>query len=349
MFAKFIDLERLIHSTKTVIACIGGFFIGKMISPHASQWIVITIIVVMCAQIYVGSVIHKAYFRFLGTLIGCIFAASAIFFIGDTLFAIVIAIGLSSFVFSYLATSRENLVYTGTLGAVTTAIIMLGQTPTLLFAFERFLEISIGILLAALVSQFILPIHARTHLRRSQATTLAQLRDYYKALMVDQPLDERRDDNINELNENIVISLFKQRQLAEESTREPLGLAFSKKNFSQTLYYERGILRSITFMHDALIQVENAKALFSTLPASCTFNESIIQSLNTIMTALDASHPAKSQIQIPDLATLKEELVKNLGTLDKQALIYIDGFLFAAEMLTTSLIKLADLYGVSVM
>ena len=107
-------------------------------------------------------------------------------------------------------------------------------------------------------------------------------------------------------------------------------------------------MRSITFMQDALIQVENAKALFSTLPASCTFNASIIQSLNTIMTALDSSHPAKSQIQIPDLSTLKEELVKNLDTLDKQALVYIDGFLFSAEMLTKSLIKLADLYGVSV-
>lgn len=348
MFAKFIDLERLIHSTKTVIACIGGFLIGNMISPHSSQWIVITIIVVMCAQIYVGSVIQKAYFRFLGTLAGCIFAASTLIFIGDTLFAIVIAIGLSSFFFSYLATRSENLVYTGTLGAVTTAIIMLGQTPTLLFAFERFLEISIGILIAALVSQFILPIHASTHLRTSQATTLAQLRDYYLALMVDQPLDEHRDD-INELNENIVISLFKQRQLAKESAREPLGLTFSKKNFSQTLNFERGILRSITFMHDALTQVKKAKALFSTLPASRAFNDTIIQSLNTIMTALESSNPAKSHIHVPDLAALKEELVKKIGTLEKHELVYIDGFLFSAEMLTTSLIKLAGLYGVSVM
>ncbi len=344
MFTKFIDIERLIHSTKTAIACIAGFLLAKAIDLPP-PWIVVTTIVVMCAQIYVGSVIQKAYFRFLGTLAGCLFAAFTLIFAGDTSVAIIFAIGLSSFAFSYLATGGESLVFTGTLGAATTAIIMVGQNPTLLFAFERFLEISVGILIAALVSQFILPIHARTHLRRSQATTLAQLRDYYAELMINR-YEKGHTSDTHELDEKIVKSLLKQRQLAKESAREPLGQVFDPMHFMQTLYCERKILRSITFMHDALTQTKKAAAVFSTLPSAHNFNDAIIQSLNTFINILESIKPtqAKAHIHVPALAMLKEDLLKNHDNTSQEELLYINGFLFSAEMLTTSLVKLADLY-----
>src|SRR4029078_5567726 len=116
-------------------------------------------------QIYVGSVIRKVYLRFIGTIIGCLFAAVTLATLGHTYSSILIAIALSTFIFSYFAIGQESFGYAWTLGAVTTVIIMLGQNPTLFFATQRFLEISAGLLIAALVSQFILPIHAGTHLR----------------------------------------------------------------------------------------------------------------------------------------------------------------------------------------
>src|SRR5579862_2186173 len=186
MGINIINLERFIHSIKTAIACIIGFIITKLLGFPSDQWIVITIIVVMCAQLYVGSVLQKAYFRLLGTLIGCLFAAISLMIFGYNYLTALATIAFSSFVFSYAATSRENLIYTGTLGAVTTAIILLGQTPTLKIALERLIEISVGILIATLVSQFILPIHARTHLRKAQADTLKQLLSYYTALIMTQ-------------------------------------------------------------------------------------------------------------------------------------------------------------------
>lgn len=138
MFENWIDTERLIHSFKTSVACIAGFLLAKIVGLRADQWIVITIIVVMCAQLYVGSVMQKSYLRFLGTIIGCLFATITIIFFGDSFLSILITIALSSFIFSYIATSQESLSYMGTLGAVTTIIIMLGQKPTVIFAGEQF-------------------------------------------------------------------------------------------------------------------------------------------------------------------------------------------------------------------
>lgn len=348
MFAKFINIERLIHSTKTAIACTIGFLVTKIIGLPADQWVVITIIVVMCAQIYVGSVLQKAYLRFLGTLAGCLFAASIITFVGNKSLAILLAISISSFVFSYIATKGEDLIYTGTLGAATTAIIMLGPHPTLLLAFERFVEISIGIFIATGVSQFILPIHARTHLRRAQASTLGQLRDYYSELMINRHTDGRLV-NYHDLDESIVKSLLKQRQLAKESKREPLGLAFSPLRFTQTLYCEREILRAITFMHDALIEVKKAEAIFPTLASAQNFNETVIHALNTFIQALESDNVVKNHIHIPALALLKDDLLKNIDSPSREELLHIDGFLFAAERLTHSLTKLADLFKIPIL
>lgn len=348
MLKNFLDTERLIHSFKTAIACILGFLLTKIIGFPADQWIVITIIVVMCAQIYVGSVVQKAYLRFLGTLIGCLCAALTIITIGDTYTVAAITIGLSSFIFSYIATSQENLTYAGTLGAVTTAIIMLGQKPTVVFALQRFLEISVGILIAALVSQFILPIHARSHLRRSQAATLEQLRDYYLGTLMEISPDIPTD--YHELDESIVKSLLKQRQLAKESAREPLGITFDPTHFMQTLYCEREILRAITFMNNALTHTGKQHEFLTQSTAMHSFNDAILKTFNTLVETINADIPASTPLPIPSISGIKEDLQKKLNTYsDQESLcLYIDGFLFSAEILTTSLQKLALLYHVSV-
>lgn len=348
MLKKIIDIERLIHSAKSAIACLIGIFLTNIIGAPADQWVVITIIVVMCAQIYVGSVMQKAYLRFLGTLIGCLFAAVTLATVGDTSMAILITIALSSFIFSYLATGQENLTYAGTLGAVTTAIIMLGQQPTIFFAVQRFLEISVGIFIATFVSQYILPINASTHLRRAQARTLEQLRDYYIAAMISYQ-DNKQTLDYQELDESIVKSLLKQRQLAKESAAEPPGSGFDPEHFMQSLYCEREILRSVTFMHNALTHFTKSKApQLNQLPDSHMFNETIIQSLNTLIKVIESSDAKGNHIHIPSLNSLKEELQKNMETPTREDLIYIDGFLFSAEILLISLTKLARLYNIPI-
>lgn len=345
MLTKFINLERLIHSFKTCIACIIGFGVTRLIDFPADQWIVITIIVVMCSQIYVGSVIQKSYLRFLGTLIGCLFAALMLISYGHTTWTIATTIGIAGFVFSYIATGQETFAYAGTLGAVTTSIIMLGDNPNVTFAAERFLEISLGIFIATIVSQFVLPIHARTHLRRAQAATLAQLREYYEKVISSL---RNKEETINYLNmdEAIVKTLLKQRQLAKESVREPLGKSFNRDHFTQTLHYEKAILRAVIFMHAALVKTVNAEEIFISSETGKAFNKAVLKSLDALKTAIQSNKSTKEPIQFPALTTLKNEIEQAASFQDER--IYIDGFLFSASALLENLNNLAQLFDIPI-
>jgi uncharacterized membrane protein YccC len=347
MLTKWVDIERLIHSTKTAIACLIGFFIVRLIGFPADQWVLISIIVVMCAQIYVGSVLQKSYLRFLGTLVGCLFATFMLVLFGHTDLVIAITIVIAAFIFSYIATGREDLTYTGTLGAVTAIIIMLTKDATVTIAGERFLEISVGIFIATVVSQFVLPIHASTHLRRTQKKTLEQLRDYYHACMVAQK--NETDSALQEnLEENILKSRAKQRTLAKEAAREPFGkAAFDPKRFIQTLNCEKEILRAIDFMHQALMKARRADHHFANLIPIQAFNTTTLAALDALIKAIETGK-SPTPILLPDVNKVADTVREHLSHLDANSLTYVDGFIFSAEMLLDNLNKLAKLHRMEV-
>lgn len=341
MISSYLDTERLIHSLKTALACIIGYTLTQLVDWPGEQWIVITIIIVMCAQLYVGSVIQKAYLRFFGTIAGCLFASGVILLVGTSGLTIAISIGLATFVFSYIATTQENLSYAGTLGAVTTVIILITPGPTLSNAAQRFIEISVGLLIATAVSQFIIPINARTHLRRQQAKTLSQIRDYYTNVIIKKDNETLARD----LDEAIVKSLFRQRQLAAESKREFLGTKFSKEHFVQTLYAERELIRAIAFMHNAYKQMNEVTLKLHQLPAMHRFNEIIENDLTTLARAI-SNKKSKEHLHLPDLKGLKEG-IDSLDQADQRSYLY--AYYFGAELLVQSLEKIAKLCNVEVL
>lgn len=333
---KQINSERLIHSIKTAIACLVGVLLAKGLGFSVDQWIVVTIVVVMCAQIYVGSVIQKAYFRFIGTVIGTLFAMTSLVLTGDNFLGILLTMAFSGFFFSYLATSGENWAYAGTLGATTTAIILLSATHTIDFAMLRFTEISCGILIATLVSQFVLPIHARSHILRSQVEILTQLKNYYGACCEFNPPQSKEE--LEEIESSIIFSLAKQRQLAKEAGREPLGNPFDQKIFIQVLQCEKEILRAIHFMHLALkkvAMVNNSK----NLPL---FNQQILTAFDNIIRLLTEDENKITPLQL--IAPNHFFMQFNSEQMQGEEMISFDTFLFTAETLTHNLKKLASLH-----
>lgn len=341
---KWVDKERLIHSLKTLVACLLGFLLTDILSLSADQWIVITIIVVMCAQLYVGGVMQKAYLRFLGTVLGCLFAMLAIIFFGDNHLAVAGTIGLSAFIFSYLATGQENLSYAGTLGAVTTSIIMLGEQPTIIFAAERFLEISVGILIASMVSQFFLPIHARTHLLASQVSTLKALRAYYESMTHPENPSLSSNSSYQELDEDIVKSLLKQRQLAKESIHEPFAQHFDPKAFIPFLYAERESLRAMNFMQNALIHLQKEESSLIHFNAMHQFHFYILKALDQLIEAVQSQDEVKTPIDLTQWINFKNDIQSHYKMASKDVLFYLNGFLFSADILVHALKTLTTLY-----
>lgn len=347
IFSNFIVVERLLHSLKTAIAVGIACLLVWLTGRQADQWVVISVIVVMCGQIYVGSIMQKAYYRLFGTLVGCLAAALTLHFLPNSYFAILVTIALVSSVFSYVATSYENLNQMGTLGAVTTVIVLFSTPPSVSFAFTRFLEISLGIMIATLVSQFIFPINARTHLRRSQAATVSQIRDYYTAVVTNR---FRTDTHINssDLDEGIIATLLKQRQLAKESARELIGKRFDPAHFAHSLYCEREILRAINFMDMALGKIGEIKEIFNTQNPLDPFNNAVTEALEILARVLKTNKVGNAHIHLPDLKAVSSALHKLTDLMNSNQHIYLDGFVFSAEILVSNLRALAVLNGIPV-
>lgn len=336
---KFLALEkdRVIHSIKTALACLIGFIVTKSTHLPVDQWLIITILVVMCAQVNVGSMIQKSYMRFLGTLSGSIVAIIALMTLGTNTVATGFIITLSAIVFSYFATSQTNFSEAGPLGAITVTIILISQDPTLMTAVGRFTEISFGILIAALVSQFILPIHARNLLRRKQIQTLRQLRAYYLAtLLTDQ--SNTKKVNYHEIDESIIKSLITQRKLATEAAREP----FAKKRtivsqFSNLLWCEREMQRSITFMNHAYKSSPTIKKLFSNMNVLNDFHDKICNAFETIAISIEKNSLHELVIDIPTTQSIKNIINEETKNFSPDEIISSNGFLFCAEILIARL------------
>ena len=334
--------ERLLHSVKTAIAVAIGFSLTRIVSFAYAQWIIISILVVMCAQIYVGGALQKGYLRFLGTLCGCCIAIVVIELFHSSVLSVFLTLVIASSIFSYIAVSgKETLSYLGTMGAVTLALILLGKSDSSLnYAASRFLEISIGILIATVVSQFVFPIHAKKQLRKNQTETLTQLREFYNKTLV-MGLAEVQTVDHHDLDEEIVKLLLKQRQLAKDSGREPLGTAFDVDHFEQSLFCERQILRAINFMHLAQDKLRSATLSEKMNFLLKTFHEEVLTALD----AMAKSTPEKTKsFKLPSLDAIQHLRADSKEMLVLQPILYLDALIFNAEIIVENIALLAKLY-----
>jgi uncharacterized membrane protein YccC len=304
---------------------------------QASQWIVITTLVVMCAQINVGSVIQKSYMRFLGTLTGSLLAILTLLFFGNDNLVNINIVLISAIAYSFIATSTKSYNEFGTLGAVTVTLILFGPNPTVQTGIERCLEISVGIFIAALVSQFIFPIHAKTHLQQNQANTLQKIRSRYLNLFSSSPFPDNTNP-MSILDEEIVKSLIMQRKLASEARREKLGKNFSIDHFQQSLWCEKEIIRSIMFMYYAYQKSYDLEIMRENKLLLENFHRDVSHMLDTISLASEKNtNPVDT---LMDHLTKLKKLLNNTTTLPQEQQISVDTFIFCAEILVERLTKL---------
>jgi uncharacterized membrane protein YccC len=334
-----LDYERTIHAIKTALACLLGLIVASLLPFHASQWLVITILVVMCAQINVGSVISKSSMRLVGTVSGSIIASLTLLFFGANLAIAGAVIALASIVFSYIATGETRFSDAGTLGAVTITVILLGQSPTIATALERFIEISLGICIAALVSQFVLPIRARDHLQRMQATTIQQLKEYYEVTFI-KPYNEAL---MYELDETVVKSLSAQRTLAKQASQEPFGEAYDPVHFTKLLRCEKEIFRSISCMHYAGDMLPKEKKILLEMPSVKKFHQTICDAFAKIAHGIEDKIFNEMAVTIPSIQPMKDALHDMRANLEEDNIVYLDGFIFCAEILVVQLTQMVFL------
>lgn len=247
-----VNKDRLINSVKTAIACLTGFFIAYLfdLPVTATAWILITIVVVMSAQINVGGVIIKSTMRFLGTLAGALASGLVLISFGDQTLTITIFLFISIFLFSYLASSSEEISNAGLLGAATVVMILLSQDPNYQTAIARFIEISLAIFIAFLVSKFIFPIHAYEKIYETIAENLENYIKLYELLW-----KQGINTQVFLEQEVKIINIFAvQRKLMREAKNELTTRSANQRTYHKILTSQREVFRYICLMHHALLK-----------------------------------------------------------------------------------------------
>ncbi|MFZ0218654.1 MAG: FUSC family protein [Candidatus Aquirickettsiella sp.] len=262
-FLRKLDSDRVIHSLKTAIALLFGLLLSYLFKlPLQGRWVVITILVVMCAQSRVGAILQKSYMRFLGTVIGASVASLTLWLVYPNVVLTILILCLATAIFSYIADSPSSWSEAGPLGAVTLIIIVISQNPNFSTVISRFLEINLGIIIALLVSRFIWPLHSRTKLRYILIDTLQNLKVLAQKLEEYKPTNEVISEKSPAVFENKILNnIGVQKKLFQEVMSESFGRSNLNQTFKNILDAEREILRCVTLMRNALMKFSDQTIL----------------------------------------------------------------------------------------
>lgn len=239
---------RIVHSLKTALACSLGLMLEKYYNWPSGQWVPITIMVVMSAQIHFGGAVHKASMRMLGTTAGVIITIFTLLIFGNNIGIILLTVFISVIFFTYIASGQDNISYAGTLGGVTVILILAGQNVGITEALQRGGYIAIGIIIALLVSRFIFPFHARDHLKYRIVTTLRNLSKLYLISMESQLANTA---GYEKLNAKILKHINEQPKLLHEARIGSFTIAAQKKLLGAIIENEQTIAKLINLSYIA--------------------------------------------------------------------------------------------------
>ena len=138
----------LVHSVRTTIAAVASLFIARLFRLPESYWAAITTMIVMQSTLGAALAISKQ--RLAGTALGAAMGALFTTFLGKSIAVYGVGIFLCGAICALLHTERSAFRYAG----ITLTIVMLiGHTePAWIVAIHRFVEISLGIVVALLLT-----------------------------------------------------------------------------------------------------------------------------------------------------------------------------------------------------
>lgn len=334
-----INSERVQHAMKTGIAVLLGLLIAKFFSFSNDQWLIIAILVVMCGQISVGGLLQKSYMRFLGTLLGALIAVSTLYLFGLNPVIIALVVYLATILFSYISTGQKTFSEAGTLGAVTVAIILINAAPTVHLAWMRFIQISLGILIALIVSRFLWPQRAKDRLRRAIVANIQHMQNFYLHTLVND-----RGARTREIENYIIQSFVYQRNLINEAARESFSRA--ALIYDEIIVCEREIVRSMDFNHYALQLSNKGKEFLANFVEIEKFNQQVVAELQKIADYLADEKLAPSilfkRIDLSWIEHIMTALIEAEKSLTHEDIQHINVILFCTKIIADRLFELSN-------
>jgi len=150
-WARFTDgpvWPVLIHSVRTAVAAVLSILVARLARLPEAYWAGITTLVI--TQSSLGAALPISFDRFMGTALGCLFAALVANYFGPS----AAVYGVSVFLLGLLiAASRLNRSAYRLGGVALTIVLLIPRTGAAWgVAFHRFAEVSIGIVVALVLT-----------------------------------------------------------------------------------------------------------------------------------------------------------------------------------------------------
>ncbi|EKD45754.1 MAG: hypothetical protein ACD_69C00155G0002 [uncultured bacterium] len=333
-----INYYRVIHGLKTAVACLVGLAIEKYYDWPSGQWVPITIMVVMSAQIHFGGALRKAYMRFLGTVSGVTIVVTVLWFFGGNLEVVFYTVFLASIIFAYIASSHGDISYAGTLGGVTIILILAGQQTGIEIAIQRGFYIVIGIIIALLFSRFIFPIHARDRLRYHVSRTLLNLSKLYSESINLQDLPEQTEEIDTELSSIVIADIAAQPRLIYEAIAGSREFASKKGIFSAILSSEHTLSRLINLLYLSLRETESPEVVKAQLAAVESLHAIVAGSLTHLAKCFEDIAQPQMMFNLGEaLAKISQVVEKLPKSSNAQQVIAEHSFLFFIEQILKEL------------
>jgi len=245
------------HALRTALAATLTAVLTRVLGLEQGYWAVFSAILVMQANF--GSSIAASWARLLGTaagaLLGALFATGADALLGQGMPTLVLAMFVTIFICALLAAKNGNLRLAGLTAAVVICLHTDGQGAALSIGLSRFLEVSLGIVVALGVS-LAWPARARVVLRFGLGKGLEQLAALLAALM-DSRMQGRYDRQRIFHRKDAVLRLsLRNRELYDSARREP-GPSGQGEALSALLSMQDRLAEHLLAMDHA---IENAPA-----------------------------------------------------------------------------------------
>ncbi len=309
---------RIIHGIKTALGCLIGLAIEKYFAWPSGQWVPITIMVVMSAQTHFGGAVRKAAMRFLGTLAGVATTITVLWLFGDNTTVIFSTVFVASIVFAYIASEHGDINYAGTLGGVTTILILGGQQVGIDIALQRGFYITVGIIIALLVSRFIFPIHARDRLRFHIAVTLRNLNSLYAAAIDIENRLNQKEHETSVLNSKITEDIAAQPRLVYEAVIGSREFATKQPIFMAILSSEQSLSHLINLIYLSLREATSPTLINQQLNKIMWLHNIISNNFNHLANCIDTIELPQNTLILSETLTkitqTAEELTKETKT-----------------------------------
>jgi uncharacterized membrane protein YccC len=242
MFSSAATTENAKQAIKTAIAGVVSMYITRLFNLPQGYWAAISALIVM--QSNVGATLSASRTRLAGTAVGAVVGGAFTALLGDNMLDFTLAVTVAFFLCFMLRLPDSQR-----LATVTVAIIMLiGRSASVwVIALHRFTEVSIGILIALVISLTLWPSQARRSLREGLAAALLQLGALYQAVMSADRAGRLAagSDSLAALNAQVSDAFHKNGALLDNALQEAIGPMRERESLALLAAQVKGIRRAV--------------------------------------------------------------------------------------------------------